>query len=391
MFTSLKDFNKIFYKNSVLKVDLKKSRINTLDGFRALAILAVMLFHYFSRWTPPHNPVSKYPYNDSYDYFNYGYLGVNFFFIISGFVIFFTLENTLNFTSFWKKRFIRLFPSMVFAAVITYVICALFDNNNLFPGSHLAKNILPSLTFINPFIINKLFNTNIGYISGTYWSLWPEIQFYLFSSTVYYLNKKKFIRNFLIISTGLIAVNYLLQNLNGSNLIKNDFLSHFLAVYSLWIQKGFNLIVYLPFFIMGIIFYLLFKNNLSKVGTPMVIKIFLGLLILFAVFTTIELPVRIAYLSMCLLFLVFIYYPKNLNILEDKGLTSIGKSSYFLYLIHENIGVLCIYSFGTYFLPFGFVITILIIYFLILSSNFFTVKIDSYLHTRLKNIINVSK
>lgn len=374
-----------------MKVDFKKSRINILDGFRALAILAVMLFHYFSRWTPPHNPVSKYPYDDSYDYFNYGYLGVHFFFIISGFVIFFTLENTLSFTSFWKKRFIRLFPSMVFAAVITFVICTLFDNNNLFPSSHLAKNILPSLTFINPFIINKLFNTNIGYISGTYWSLWPEIQFYIFSSIVYYLNKEKFIKNFLIISTILIAINYLLQNLTGSNLIKNDFLARLLIVYSVWIQKGFNLIVYLPFFIMGIIFYLLFKNNLGKVETPLLIKMFLVLLILFAVSTSIELPVGISYLVMCLLFLVFIYYPKNLNIIENKVLTNIGKSSYFLYLIHENIGVLCIYSFGTYFLPFGFVLTILIIYFLILLSNFFTNKIDSHLHTGLKNLINVGK
>jgi len=154
-----------------------------------------------------------------------------------------------------------------------------------------------------------------------------------------------------------------------------------------WIQKGFNLIVYLPFFIMGIIFYLLFKNNLSKVETPMVIKIFLGLLLLFAVATSIELLVRIAYLCMCLLFLVFIYYPKNLTIVEKKPLTDVGKSSYFLYLIHENVGVLCIYSFGTYFLPFGFVLTILVIYFLILSSNFFTTKIDSHLHAWLKNLL----
>ena len=374
-----------------MKVDFKKSRINILDGFSGLVILAVMLFHYFSRWTPPNNPVSKYPYNDSYNYFNYGYLGVHFFFIISGFVIFFTLENTLSFTSFWKKRFIRLFPSMVFAVVITYVTCILFDKNNLFPSSHLTKNILPSLTFINPFIINKLFNINVGYISGTYWSLWPEIQFYIFSSIVYYLNKENFIKIFLIISTGLIAVNYLLQNLNGSILIKNDFLKHFLAVYSIWIQKGFNLINYLPFFIMGIIFYILFKNNLKKLKTSLFVKIFLGLLILFAVLTGNEPPARIAYLFMCLLFLIFIYYPKNLNMLENKALTNIGKSSYFLYLIHENIGVLCIYSFGTYFIPFGFVLTILVIYFLIFLSNFFTIKIDSQIHIWFKNAINVSR
>lgn len=374
-----------------MKVNSIKSRINILDGFRAIAILAVMLFHYFSRWTPPQNPVSKYPYNGSYDFFNYGYLGVHFFFIISGFVIFFTLENTFNFTLFWKKRFIRLFPSMLFAAITTYIICTVFDNHNLFQSSHLAKNILPSLTFINPYLINKLFNSEVSYISGTYWSLWPEIQFYLFSSILFYLNKQKFIRNFLIISTALIIVNYILQNLNGSSFVNSTSLSHLLTSYTTWIQKGFNLIIYLPFFILGLIFYVLFKNKSNNVKTPLIIKICLGLLILFVFFSSLEIPVRVMYLIMCLLFFVFIYFPKKLSIAENKALTSIGQSSYFLYLIHENIGVLCIYSFGTYFLPFGFVVTILIIYSLILSSNFFTNNIDRHLHIWLKNIVNVSK
>ena len=103
-----------------------KSRIAVLDGFRALAILSVMFFHYFSRWTPPLNSISIYPYKNSYNFFQYGYLGVQFFFIISGFVIFFTLERTNYLVAFWKKRVIRLVPSIVCASIITFIIFRFF-------------------------------------------------------------------------------------------------------------------------------------------------------------------------------------------------------------------------------------------------------------------------
>jgi peptidoglycan/LPS O-acetylase OafA/YrhL len=77
-----------------------KIRISILDGFRAVAIISVMLYHYFSRWTPPNNKFSLYPYGNFYDYFVWGKLGVQFFFIISGFVIYFTLKKTENLASF---------------------------------------------------------------------------------------------------------------------------------------------------------------------------------------------------------------------------------------------------------------------------------------------------
>ena len=127
-----------------------KKRIAILDGFRALAILSVLFYHFFSRWTPPINKTSLYPYSNGYNYFQYGYLGVNFFFIISGFVIFFTLENTVNFTSFWKKRSIRLLPPIITATLITFILFILFDHLNIFPSSHEVKNFIPSITFISP-------------------------------------------------------------------------------------------------------------------------------------------------------------------------------------------------------------------------------------------------
>ncbi|HTD39422.1 MAG TPA: acyltransferase family protein, partial [Mucilaginibacter sp.] len=84
---------------------MNKHRIELLDSFRFIAILSVMLFHFTYSWT------ARDPYGKFFLHiFHYGYLGVQFFFMISGFVISYTLENTPNLLSFYKNRFSRLFP-----------------------------------------------------------------------------------------------------------------------------------------------------------------------------------------------------------------------------------------------------------------------------------------
>lgn len=361
-----------------------KFRIDILDGFRTLAILSVMLFHYFSRWTPPQNQKSLYPYNGKYNFFIHGNLGVQFFFIISGFVIFFTLENTSHFSLFWKKRLIRLFPAMVFASILTYIVCSFFDKYNLFPNSHVAKNILISITFIRPSLISNFVNyPGLEYISGAYWSLWLEIQFYVFASILFYLNKQKFVRHFFFAAFTLIFLNYVFQNIQDSSPLKIELPNKILILYSIWFTNTFNLVIYLPFFTLGMFFYLLYKNKNNNAPTSVVIKICLATLILSILYSGIELQVRLIYLLMILLFFSFIYFPKILSFLENKTMTNIGKSSYFLYLIHENLGVLCIYSFGGYFLPFGFILTLLVIFSLIFLSIFFTKKIDNKIQKAL--------
>ena len=73
-------------------------RIKLLDSFRFIAILMVLLFHYYSRWNGIHYQIE----GDLLG-FKYGYLGVEFFFMISGYVIYFTLTKTENFQKFLKS------------------------------------------------------------------------------------------------------------------------------------------------------------------------------------------------------------------------------------------------------------------------------------------------
>src|SRR5258708_8881502 len=70
-------------------------RIETLDGLRAVAVLGVVLYHYFVRFAATGGGPALYPYANVYAEFpiaKYGFMGVQLFFVVSGFVIAMTLE-----------------------------------------------------------------------------------------------------------------------------------------------------------------------------------------------------------------------------------------------------------------------------------------------------------
>lgn len=280
-----------------------------------------------------------------------------------------------------------MLPSIAIASLLTYFIFSVFDHSNTFPNSHHLINFIPSLTFIKPNLLNYFIcssDIRFDYINSSYWSLWPEIQFYVLSSVLYYVRKEKFIRNFIIISFLLIAINYIFQNIQGGNKINIDLPAFLLRAYSKWIQNGFTLLIYLPFFSIGVLFYSLFKNRQNNFKTSFYVKFGLGTLLLYSFYSGIHFPVRLIYHAMFFLFFCFIYIPEKLIIFENKILTNIGESSYFLYLIHENIGMLLIYSFGVYFLRFGFIFTLSVILILIVLSHFYTVNIDKRINKWLK-------
>lgn len=362
---------------------MKKSRIFILDSFRAIAIIGVILYHYFSRFTFPKNKISLYPYNNSYDFFSLGYLGVEFFFIISGFVIFFTLENTQNFSAFWIKRFIRLVPPIVITSIITFIILGLIDKEYIFPFSHSIENFLPSISFISPQIFNTLTNTDTwGYIDGSYWSLWPEVQFYLLSSIIYFINKKNFVKNFMLISIILILGNTALKFLetkHGFGFVPLQFFVFF----ELLIDKGFNLLNYLPFFCLGFSFYLMFKDYNNGVRSTTSTKVFVTFLIIFVLLIQggLDVPIlnRLITALMLMLFFAFIYGNKYLKFLENRLFIKIGECSYILYLIHQNIGVALIFYFGKFFMPQGFWLPLIISTIMVLASLLYSEKVDNKL------------
>lgn len=102
---------------------MAKERIAHLDGFRGLAILLVISYHAFARWpkvTPWTTIYGTFP------IFKFGWMGVQLFFVISGYVIFMTLERCTSLSEFIYKRWLRLFPAMLIGTIIVFSSAQIF-------------------------------------------------------------------------------------------------------------------------------------------------------------------------------------------------------------------------------------------------------------------------
>ena len=167
-----------------------------IDGLRAVAVLAVVAFHAFPRWLPG------------------GFVGVDVFFVISGYLIStILLENlardTFSFTTFYMRRIRRIFPALavVLAATFAFGWYSLFADEFAALGKHMAGGA--------GFVANILLWKEAGYFDTAselkpllhLWSLGIEEQFYLLWPLVLWLVwRRKF--NVLSVIVLLLAVSF---------------------------------------------------------------------------------------------------------------------------------------------------------------------------------------
>lgn len=139
-----------------------------IDGLRAIAVGAVVLFHAFP------------------NFIRGGFVGVDVFFVISGFLISSHIFKDLHagqfsFASFYAKRVIRIFPALLVVLVFTWVVSwvVLFDDEFKQLGNHLVRAAV--------FLSNFLLWHESGYFDNIaetkillhLWSLAIEEQFYI--------------------------------------------------------------------------------------------------------------------------------------------------------------------------------------------------------------------
>lgn len=149
------------------------ARIDYLDGLRGVAIVSVLLYHAYARWAPDQSSLSR--------LFGWGWLGVELFFIISGFVIFLTLDRCVSFGQFMGKRWLRLFPAMLIASVAIFLTAPLIDRPF---GPPSLMQLIPGLTFIDDKWLTPFGGPKS--LEGSFWSLYVEMKFYVFVGLAYF-------------------------------------------------------------------------------------------------------------------------------------------------------------------------------------------------------------
>jgi peptidoglycan/LPS O-acetylase OafA/YrhL len=262
-------------------------RIKHIDILRGIAAVLVTIFHLTGN-----SALSK----DTVAFGKYGYLGVEMFFVISGFVLPYSLLKSgyqlKNFFTFFFKRIIRIYPAYIAAIIISIVLAAL-------SGRGLIK-------WESAFLHLTFFNSAFGYndISPVFWTLKIEFGFYilvgLFFNYFFTSSYKSVI---------LISVILGLAMLNTST----------------------SFISWLPFFALGI---LIFNRRFN--GMNPIVFWTMSAIIALICFKIHGLPEAFA-ACFAVLFIMYAkpeHFPKHIS----KILLWLGMISYSLYLVHWELG-----------------------------------------------------
>jgi peptidoglycan/LPS O-acetylase OafA/YrhL len=166
-----------------------------IDGLRAIAVLLVVFHHAFPKMLPG------------------GFIGVDLFFVISGFlittIIFQNLENgKFSFLDFYERRIKRIFPALG----LVLIACLVYGWLSLLPADYkqLGKHTIAGAAFVS----NFAFWYESGYFDGDsklkpllhLWSLGVEEQYYIFWPLIAWFAWKKKV-NLLKVCLALLVVS----------------------------------------------------------------------------------------------------------------------------------------------------------------------------------------
>ena len=142
-------------------------RLELLDYGRFAAALMVVFFHYTFNGILNGKINSLTHIEPLIEVTKYGYLGVELFFMISGYVIFFSAKNRSP-SQFAVSRAIRLYPSYWFAVLFTSFFAFFWGGDMM--GVRLTQ-VIANLSMLQSFV-------HIKDVDGVYWTLVYEISFY---------------------------------------------------------------------------------------------------------------------------------------------------------------------------------------------------------------------
>lgn len=307
-----------------MQTNIQKSKYRAdIDGLRAIAVIAVIINHFDKNLLPS------------------GYLGVDIFFVISGFVITSSLadrksKNFSDFISgFFERRVKRLIPALIPFTLITGILICFFNPT---PRASLLTGITSLFGLSNFYLLNISTDyfadsTLLNAFTHT-WSLDVEEQFYLvFPFLIWFTGfgrkTKDGTRNLKFISILLIVLSFISYLFLYQ---RNQSAAYFLMPTRFWemsvgcltflvvrdinylnikLLKSINLAV---FFLLIVIF--LFPETFSPLATTLIV--FLTSILIISIYKD----------------------SKIYNFLVNKNILHIGKISYSLYLWHWT--VLCI-------------------------------------------------
>jgi peptidoglycan/LPS O-acetylase OafA/YrhL len=296
-----------------------KKRILELDALRGIAACIVMLFHINLFFPLFHSTLAN-------GIYKYGASGVDLFFMISGFVIAWTLEKTLTWKDFAVSRFARLYPTYWTCVSLTAFFTLIYFINIKQPHQYISSGYLVNLTMFQHFF-------SVKDIDDVYWTLLVEMLFYIYMFIIFTTKNLKYVQYIsmaLMLPLFFYSSCYFRQNYTGVHLL---------------LQQYLPIVNYFPLFVMGIIYYKMKFERPTILGFAAILFCLACQLKLYGngqksvPFLNLKNYIEIT-LGYNLVFTLFVF--NKLKFVVNKVTLFLGQISYPLYLIHYSLSVFVI-------------------------------------------------
>jgi peptidoglycan/LPS O-acetylase OafA/YrhL len=320
----------IYKKQPQMRSEIKYvkgfSRINEVDLLRYIAAMMVVFFHYAFRgyMGAGENQLTLMSYPALMPIAKYGFLGVDLFFMISGFVIVLSASSG-DLQKFVSSRVVRLYPAFWVCCSLSLFIPLIVEGGWSW---ELLNTYVVNLTMLNGFV-------DVRSIDGVYWSLFVEIKFYLLISIILTLGLMHRIESIALVWLFVSLLLTRFPKTEMHSMLISDWSGYFIAGAAFfWVyQKGFS---WLRIILVIGSYILVIRNAMHKVY-----------------FHQLEYQVDFSkqtiVVTITVFFVVFLLITtKKTGFLRRMEWRVLGAITYPLYLLHSNIGFLT-YSFvGNY-------------------------------------------
>ena len=285
----------------------RDARVFELDVLRGLAAEAVMLYHYTVRYAEIYPdfpaPAVRLP---------FGFFGVEFFFCISGFVIFMTLDRTRRPMDFVVSRVSRLWPAYLAAMAVTFCAVQVIG----LPGREVtAIQALANITMLGELL-------HVPLVDPAYWSLQVELIFYCWMLLAYaagVLPRARLLLSLSLVPPVVYTVARVLFHRELS-----------------YLAGTLLLVEHVPFFVIGMAAYRIKKASATPHAQELAI-----MAAAIAVAAVCLSPAKGAVAGVSAL-VFYAVATGRLSWVSRGPLIFLGAISYTLYLIHQNIGYIVI-------------------------------------------------
>ena len=298
-----------------------RERVYVIDLLRFVAAFGVLLYHLTFR-SPEVDQLGSPLYPEFSAWTRYLHLGVPLFFMISGFVIFYSVEGKTALQFAWS-RFVRLYPAYWLCCTLTFLLCHYLWRPYFTMTVH---DWLVNLTMLQEYF-------KVEHIDPPYWTLAEELRFYGMTFGLMLIGQVHRRLTFVAVWMTLCAIDFWVKVP--------------LARYEMTLE-------YAPMFAAGIVYYDMFKDGLKRVHAPLLAAtIILGLMRFLRwsardgeTMGAVCAPGVIIAIWLGIYAVFFLVVTRRLRIRQSTGwLAALGGMTYPLYLIHNHVGTTLLITF----------------------------------------------